>query len=427
MKSLNQIRSLSDLKFVTDRCKRILTLFSGGVDSSYVLKELANASNCEVIALTIDLGDGVNHEDLNFIASHFGARSIVLDGRETFAREAVLPALRCNAQYMSIFPISASLSRPIISRMATEIAQELGCGAIVHTANQSQNSLRRLNGAIHQLGFNGFFGSPYEYSALSRDEKIAELKLAGLDLFQARGTSGDSNLWCREFESGTLDNPEDFSVSHDLFEWTTKRRLDDLPNIISVTFHEGTPVAVDGVEYALIELIALLNQRVGAFGIGRYAGLEHLEQGEKVLEVREAPAAHLLMSAYRHLETASLETELIREKHALEQTWVREAVEGRWFGHLREAIDQFVNETARHISGVVQYTLREGVADLCSIRAVKPRYLTDRDSWEKRVAQVRGSRNLSELHAESAREKETAKEKSRDASKEAIELTVEVE
>ena len=105
--------------------------------------------------------------------------------------------------YMAMYPISSSLSRPIICRIAVDQAALLGCDAIVHTANQSQNSLRRLNGALHQLGFGGFHGSPYEYSALTRQEKIAELRRAGLTAFQARGTSGDANLWCREFESGT--------------------------------------------------------------------------------------------------------------------------------------------------------------------------------------------------------------------------------
>ncbi|EBB1562118.1 argininosuccinate synthase [Salmonella enterica] len=397
MNKQQKIRSFADLEYITGRCKRILTLFSGGLDSSYVLSELAKYEHCEVIALTIDMREGVEREDLANIAGHFGARSIVIDGREIFAREAVLPALRCNAQYMGLYPISASLSRPLICRIAIEVAAQHGCDAIIHTANQSQNSLRRLNGALRQLGFDGFYGSPYEYSALTRQEKLEALQRCGLSMFEARGTSGDANLWCREFESGWLDNPEDFRVPAELFTWTAQPMGERGPARIAVRFEEGVPVSVDGVRLPLVELIAELNHRVGAYGIGRYCGLEHLDDGEKVLEVREAPAACLLMNACRHLEMATLDPELLREKISLEQVWVREAIEGRWFSGLKMSVEQFINQYKEKITGDVEYILREGVADACSIRAQQPLYLTERDEWEKEIAAIRGARTLKEL------------------------------
>ncbi len=147
----------------------------------------------------------------------------------------------------------------------------------------------------------------------------------------------------------------------------------------------------------LVELVAATNLKVGSFQIGRYAGLEHLEKGEKVLEVREAPAAFILMEAYRHLETAVLNAEVLREKISLEQVWVREAIEGRWYDELRTAAESFIASTASRISGVVEYRLRQGAADVCSIRAKGARYLTDRDTWEKTVAAIRGARRLSDM------------------------------
>ncbi len=382
---------------MSQRTPKILTLFSGGLDSTFILNVLSKLSNqgaAEVICLTVDLGDGVNRADLDELAERFGARSIVVDGRDRFAHDAVLPAIRANAQYMGMYPISSSLSRPIISRYAVEYANKFGCGAIVHTANQSQNSLRRLNGAIEQLGYSGYYGSPYEYSALTREEKIAELKAVGLNKFQARGISGDENLWCREFESGSLDNPESFWVPEILFDWTVNRAGQAVSDRFNVRFERGMPVAIDGVEMPIVELIETTNRKVGSFQIGRYAGLEHLEHGEKVLEVREAPAAHILMNAYRHLEMAILDAELIREKISMEQVWVREAVEGRWFQDLRCATEGFIAATALRICGTVEYRLRQGAADVCSIKAARASYLTDRDTWEKTVAAVRGSRRL---------------------------------
>ncbi|MEY2935941.1 MAG: Argininosuccinate synthase [Pseudomonadota bacterium] len=395
MRTERQIRTLADVSLVSHSCKRVLTLFSGGLDSTYVLQQLAHKKTCEVIALTVDLGDGVDAEELCKVAAHFNARSVVVDGKEAFANDAVLPAIRANARYMSMYPISSSLSRPIIARYAVDLADKLGCGAIVHTANQSQNTLRRLNGAIYQLGYKGYFGTPYEFSAITREEKIRSLEQNGLAQFQARGVSGDSNLWCREFESGSLDNPESFWAPESLFLWTAGS-IESVSSQLSLTFHKGVPTALDGIELPLVSLIARLNRKVGSFGIGRYSGLEHLEQGEKVLEVREAPAAHILMDAFRQLETAILDAELLREKLALEQLWVREAIEGRWYGDLRVAVDSFMAQTARHITGVVEYQLRSGAADVCSIRASGARYLTDRDAWEKAVAAIRGRRSLAE-------------------------------
>ena len=402
MKTKNRIRSLNDLSFVSQQTPKILTLFSGGLDSTFILKELSELSSkgaAEVICLTVDLGDGVNRADLEEFAKRFGARSIVVDGRKRFAHAAVLPAIRANAQYMGMYPISSSLSRPLISSYAVEYADKLGCGAIVHTANQSQNSLRRLNGAIEQLGFLGYYGTPYEFSALTREEKIADLKAIGLNKFQARDISGNANLWCREFESGSLDNPESFWVPESLFDWTAIRASTSMSDRFSVRFERGIPVAIDGVEMSIVALIETTNRKVCSFQIGRYAGLEHLEHGEKVLEVREAPAAHILMNAYRHLEMAILDAELIREKISMEQVWVREAIEGRWFNNLRCAAEDFISATALHICGTVEYRLRQGAADVCSIKADKAKYLTDLDTREKAVAVERGSRGLSAAKA----------------------------
>jgi argininosuccinate synthase len=382
------IRSFADLDAMQGQVDHVLTLFSGGLDSSYVLKELAQR-RLRVTALSVDVGEGCQMQDLQEIADFFGANLKVIDAKETFAREAVAPAIRAQARYLGIYPVSSSLSRPILAKMAVKVARELGCAAIVHTANQSQNSLRRLNGAIGQLGYEGCYGTPYERSVLTRDEKIEALRKLGLTRFQARGISGDANLWCREFESGSLDNPEGFWVPPSLFEWTRQREDTPATRELQIEFRQGHPVAVDGQAMNLVPLIAHLNETVGAFQIGRYSGLEHLAGGEKVLEVREAPAATVLMDALRQLETAVLDAELLREKAALELLWTREAVEGRWFGALRQCADAFIQHASDKVTGRVTYLLRPGAMDICSIQATHPLYLTDRDNWEKLLADDR--------------------------------------
>ncbi|MFR0687888.1 argininosuccinate synthase-related protein [Enterobacterales bacterium AE_CKDN230030158-1A_HGKHYDSX7] len=391
------VRSLEDLQFVSRRTQHVLTLFSGGLDSTYLLHKLSSLG-CKVTALAVDVGEGTDFAELARITDFFGATLKLVDGCSAFVEEAVLPALQSNAQYLGMYPISSSLSRPIIARVAVETAHKLGCGAILHTANQSQNSLRRLNGAIKQLGFTGFSGSPYEYSALTREEKIRELSEIGLSGFQSRGMSGDANLWVREYESGKLDNPEHFCITEDIYTWTRKSQP-QARDEMEIEFRSGRPFSLNGQILPLQELIHQANQLAGSYQIGRYSGLEHLEGGEKVLEVREAPAASVLMQAYRTLETAILDADLIREKIALEQLWVREAIEGRWFSPLKTSIDAFISQTAKAINGKVTLKLSPGSAQLACVRASAALYLTDRDGWEKEIAHERSSRSLAELHA----------------------------
>ena len=195
-----------------------------------------------------------------------------------------------------------------------------------------------------------------------------------------RPVSCDSNLWCREFESGIVDDPEDHDIPEHLYTWT--RRTGSTDGLIEIGFKAGSPVTLNGTELPLADLITTLNHQVGGYGIGRFSGLEHLEGGEKVLEIREMPAAWLLLPSRRHLEAAVLQPETIREKIHVEQLWVREVLEGRWFGDLRQASQSFIDSCAAAVSGRVTWRMRPGTAQTCSIVAENPRYLRNRETWE---------------------------------------------
>ncbi|GAA1928143.1 argininosuccinate synthase-related protein [Streptantibioticus ferralitis] len=366
----------------TDIAAPLVTMFSGGLDSTYLLYRLRDMGATDIHALTVDLGEGESQEAKQEICDRLGVKLHVLEGTRQFVDEFVRPAISAQAVYLGTHPISSSLSRPLIARLAVDLAQELGSETILHTANRSQNTLRRLNGALELIGFTGRYGSPYDLEPVDRPRKSAELTAAGLTLMSGRTVSSDSNLWCREFESGSLDDPEGFEVPERLYQWT---RASGTPaeETVDVGFLGGVPTSVDGRPMALPEMIGTLNSRVGRHGLGRYSGLEHLGSDVKVLEAREMPAAWLLLRSYRQLESAVLRFETIREKTHLEQLWVREAVEGRWYGELRRSAQAFIDTCAVKVTGSVRWRLGTGRAGVESITARDPLYLRDRETWER--------------------------------------------
>ncbi|MEU2071380.1 argininosuccinate synthase-related protein [Streptomyces anulatus] len=377
------IRSFHDITHSDVDVKRpIVTLFSGGLDSTYLLHRLVQAGATEVHALNVDVGGDEKPEQIRRIADRLGVRLHLIDERDAFLAEFVQPAIAAHGVYLDTHPVSSSLSRPLIARAAVRVARGLDAGMILHTANRSQNTLRRLNGALDQLGFPGHFGTPYDLHPVDREMKIKELRAVGLDEMAERTASGDSNLWCREFESGILDDPEHHEVPETYYRWSAGRGIPEA-EYVEVTFRAGTPVAVDGREAPLADIIASLNLTVGAHGLGRYTGLEHLPDGMKVLEVREMPAAWLLLASRRHLETATLDAESLREKIHVEQIWVREALEGRWFGGLRAACQAFITELTAPVTGSVRWRLDRSRTSTVSIVADATKYIRDREGWEQ--------------------------------------------
>lgn len=377
------VRCVNDLPSLFNKNSKVVTLFSGGLDSTYLLYLLEKLSIKKIIALMIDVGNDIDKTEIEQITNKFGAELMVIDARSHFLQDVVLPSIIAQSCYLNLHPISASLSRPIIAKEAVDLAKRIGADGILHTANLSQNSLRRLNGAIQQLGFGGVYGTPYEFSTITRQDKLIMLASLGVKAFGIRSLSGDSNLWCREFESGHLSDPEAFQVPEEAYHWSASHPSKNLlPIEVSITYHEGRPTKLNDKEIEPIRLIESLNKLVGIYGLGRFSGLEHLQNGEKVLEVREMPAAYFLLDAYKHLQSACIDSETIRTKMSLEQIWIREAIEGRWYGMLKSAAEQFFNEVAKSVSGRVQYRLNWRTLEVISIIAENPLYIRDRDQWE---------------------------------------------
>ena len=356
-------------------------MFSGGLDSTYLLFKLQQLGFTNVHAVAVDVGGFIDDDQLTKFAAHFGATFNRLDGRELFVQNGVKSAIRAHAKYMGTYPISSSLSRPVIARLTVNYAKGLNAGLLLHTANLSQNSLPRLNNSIQHYGFSGQFGSPYIRSAISREQKARELSAVGLTFKTDRKMSSDDNLWCREFEAGPLDDPESFDIPEDAYQWTAHCGQ-YAPESLSLAFEKGNLVSVNGDRLPLVEAIALLNKEVGKFGHGRFVGLEPIRTDEKVLEVREAPAATIITDALRHLEVASLESNALELKQYLEQRWVAESIAGHWESPCHTMCDAAIASSLDGVGGTVTYRIDHTRYLPCSIVADTPRYIRDRDEWE---------------------------------------------
>ncbi|ONH51393.1 hypothetical protein CcI49_35570 [Frankia sp. CcI49] len=364
------------------RNNRVICLFSGGLDGTYLLHHIASVlPSASVLALTIELGGGDGLR-AGRVCDRLGFDHLVLDQTDEFLAGYAFPAIAAQAVYLGTHPISASLTRPLMVQVATAVAHEQGYDAVLHTADGTQNSLRRFNQTFAALRFAGSYGSPFAVDAPSREKKLLELADSGLLELVERSRpesarySTDVNLWCREFEADGLDDPERIDVPEALYEWTTPTATE--PVEVEVSFQHGAPVALDGQALSAADLVRSLNALVGAYGLGRYIGLEEIANGQKVQEVREMPAAHLLLDAYRRLEQASVDAATLREKIHLEQIWVHEAVEGRWLGPLRTAAQAFIGSVAQAVSGRVRYRVAGAGLTPRAVIAHNPLYVRDR-------------------------------------------------
>jgi len=394
MNVAKEIQSFDDLEGIRDRTAPVVTAFSGGVDSSYLLLMLKKLNFTKVYAVSVNVGAPMTDDELaeqKQAAEVLGASLVVLDGQEQFIAQAIIPAIKACASYLGGFPVSSSLSRPVIAGMIVGYAKQIGAGLILHTANLSQNSLPRLNNGIKLAGHTGPYGSPYTHSVIPRQDKIDALAEAGLRFLEHRGLSGDKNFWCNEFESGSLDDPSEFTVPEQAYIWTAYDYTPETSRI-KLAFENGLPVSIDDKEMPLIDIIKKLNTRVGKFCVGRYEGLEHVLPGQEgegaVLEVREAPAATMIFDALHHLSSGSLPAATFLALKTNQMRWALEAAEGRWGSDIHKTCGEEISTTMEQVSGNVSFTLGYRRMELCGVAPVNSICVTNRDAWEeKQVAE----------------------------------------
>lgn len=343
--------------------QRIVLAYSGGLDTSIAIAWLAEKYDAEVIAVTLDIGQGRELTDVRERALAVGAaRAHVLDVRDEFAREYILPALQAGALYEDRYPLATALGRPLIAKTLVEIAKMEGAGTVAHGCNGKANDELRLELGVKALDPSLTVLAPARMWGMSRDEEVEYARKRRISIpSPAEGPyTVDTNLWGRSIERGVLEDPWQESPE-DIYALTrSPRDCPDEPAYVEVEFDAGVPLRANGIEMPLVELIESVETIAGAHGVGRIDMVENATTGAKSREIYEAPAAVVLHTAQSELQKLVIPRELERLAHDLGRAYADLAYNGRWFSPTREAIDAFMRTIQPRVTGAVRLKLFKG-------------------------------------------------------------------
>ncbi len=290
--------------------------------------------------------------------------SMVIDAKTEYADDYVAPAIAANALYMGKYPLVSSLSRPLITAHLVRVAKETGATAIGHGCTGKGNDQVRFEVAAMAMAPDLTVEAPIREWGLSREASIgwANERNIPIPVKKASPYSIDENLWGRTAECGILEDPW-ASPPEEVFERSAS--LADAPDEVeelTLTFVDGLPVAVDGKELPLADLVAEVDRRAGAHGVGRIDMVEDRLVGIKSREIYECPGAMTILTAHRDLEDLCLEQELAAEKRAIEGRYAQIIYNGLWFSPLKTALDAFIGSSQRFVQGEVRMNLYKGSA-----------------------------------------------------------------
>jgi len=334
--------------------KRVVLAYSGGLDTSVAVRWMVEELGTEVIAVAADVGQGGDWDELRERALAAGAvEAVIVDCREEFAREFVAPALKANALYEGRYPLVSSLSRPIIVKHLVDQARGHGADAVAHGCTGKGNDQVRFDVSTRALAPDLEVLAPVRGWGLTREQSIEYAERHGIPVNVTRRSpySIDQNLWGRTIECGVLEDPWQ-SPPEEVFELTTPTATGPVEMVI--TFEAGLPVALDGRALPLHELIGEVTATVGSYGWGRIDMVENRRVGIKSREVYECPGALALLLAHADLEGLTLERDLAHEKARLEPRYAELVYDGLWYSPLKDALDAFVEESQRFVSGEVR-------------------------------------------------------------------------
>ncbi|MCO4630434.1 argininosuccinate synthase [Streptococcus infantarius subsp. infantarius] len=373
--------------------EKVILAYSGGLDTSVAITWLMK--DYDVLAVCMDVGEG---KDLDFIhdkALKVGAvESYVLDVKDEFAEEYVLPALQAHAYYEQKYPLVSALSRPVISKKLVEIAHKTGATTIAHGCTGKGNDQVRFEVAIAALDPELKVIAPVREWKWSREEEIEYAKANGVPVPADLDNpySVDQNLWGRANECGVLENPWN-QAPEDAFGITNSpEEAPDTPEFIDIEFKEGKPVALNGKEMKLADLIQEVNAIAGKHGVGRIDHVENRLVGIKSREIYECPGAITLLTAHKEIEDITLVREVSHFKPILENELSNLIYNALWFSPATTAIIAYIKETQKVVNGTAKVKLYKGSAKVVARKSPNSLYdenlatYTSADSFDQDAA-----------------------------------------
>jgi len=348
---------------------RVLLLYSGGLDTSVMLKWIQDSYQAEVVCLTVNLGQpGEDYAVIEDKARRLGALEChVVDAREQFAREYVLPAIKANALYGGGYPLFTALGRPLIAKLAVDYARRSGCDTIAHGCTGKGNDQVRIEATVATLAPELKTIAPVRSWKMGRDEEIAYANEHGIPIKSAPGSeqapySIDDNLWGRSSEGRWIEDlqhaPED-----DVFQLVTPpERAPDEPELVEVEFERGAPVALNGERLELVPLLERAAAIAARHGVGIVDHIEDRIVGLKVRDIYEAPAAAVLLPAHQELEKLVCTIHQNQFKPQLDRHWAYLVYAGLWWEPLRGDLDAYIDSVNAQVTGTIGVKLYKGHA-----------------------------------------------------------------
>ena len=363
-----------------DEVGRVLLLYSGGLDTSVMLKWIQDEYGAEVVALTVNLGQpGEDYEVVRGKAMDLGALEChVVDAREEFARDYVLPAIKANALYGGGYPLFTALGRPLIAKLAVDYAREAGCDTIAHGCTGKGNDQVRIEATVSALAPDLKIIAPVREWQMGREEEIAYAREHGIPIkggTEVAPYSIDDNLWGRSSEGGVIEDLNE-PPHDDVFNLITRPEdAPDEPEEVTVGFEKGVPVSLGGERLELVELL----ERAAELGIKHGVGfVDHIEDrivGLKVRDLYEVPAAEIILTAHKELEKLVSTIHQNQFKQNLDNHWAFLVYAGLWQEPLLSDLNAYMDAANEYVTGEIALKLYKGKAS--PVRRSSPYELYD--------------------------------------------------
>lgn len=342
---------------------KIVLAYSGGLDTSVLLKWLQQKYDAEVITVTLDVGQKEDLDAIEKKATKLGIlKHYSIDAKKEFVEKYVSQAIKANALYEGKYPVSTALSRPLIAEKLIEIALQEEANAIAHGCTGKGNDQVRIEVTAKALAPEIKIIAPVREWKMTRDAEIEFAKKHGIPVpvDVEKPYSVDQNLWGRSIECGILEHP-DKEPPEDIFEWTVSpENAPDKPEYLEIEFEKGVPKGINGQTMSPVDLIERVNQLAGKHGVGRIDHIENRLVGIKSREVYECPAATVIIEAHKDLEKLVLTRHEYSFKQQVDVLWANLVYTGLWMDPLKEDLDAFIDKTQERVCGRVKVKLYKG-------------------------------------------------------------------